>query len=110
MLRLLSFVIIYIVTLPLFAQNPAISLWGTVYDRHYREPLPGAYVLLLDSLDHTLRSVVTKTDGSYFLTGVPAGNFRITSLPELSTTCISVLHCTFTSRACSRTSSDFKEA
>lgn len=77
MLRLLSFVIIYIVTLPLFAQNPAISLWGTVYDRHYREPLPGAYVLLLDSLDHTLRSVVTKTDGSYFLTGVPAGNFRI---------------------------------
>lgn len=78
MLRLLSFVIIYyIVTLPLFAQNPAISLWGTVYDRHYREPLPGAYVLLLDSLDHTLRSVVTKTDGSYFLTGVPAGNFRM---------------------------------
>ena len=77
MLRLLSFVIIYIVTLPLFAQNPAISLWGAVYDSQFREPLPGAYVLLLDSLDHTLRSVVTKTDGSYFLTGVPAGNFRI---------------------------------
>ncbi len=77
MLRLLSFVIIYIVTLPLFAQNPAISLWGTVYDSQFREPLPGAHVLLLDSADRTLRSVVTKTDGSYFLTGVPAGNFRI---------------------------------
>lgn len=77
MLRLLSIVIIYIVSLPLFAQKPEISLWGTVYDRQFREPLPGAHVMLLDSLDHTLRSVVTKTDGTYSLAGVPAGNFRI---------------------------------
>ena len=80
MLRLLSIVIIYIVSLPLFAQKPEISLWGTVYDRQFREPLPGAHVMLLDSLDHTLRSVVTKTDGTYSLAGVPAGNFRIKKL------------------------------
>lgn len=77
MLRLLSFVIIYIVTLPLFAQNPAISLWGTVYDRHCREPLPGAYVLLLDSADRTVSRVVTAADGTYSLPGVSSGLFRI---------------------------------
>lgn len=77
MFRFLSFLIIYIASLSLFAQNPAISLWGAVYDQQFREPLPGAHVLLLDSLDHTLHSAVTKADGSYSLTGVPAGNFRI---------------------------------
>lgn len=64
MFRFLSFLIIYIASLSLFAQNPAISLWGSVYDQQFREPLPGAHVLLLDSLDHTLHSAVTKAEAA----------------------------------------------
>lgn len=77
MARYLSFLIASLFSLTLFAQNSEISLWGAVYDRQFREPLPGAHVLLLDSADRTVRRAVTATDGSYSLSGVPSGMFRI---------------------------------
>lgn len=75
--RVFFFVMLLFAALTIRAQQAAVRLYGYVYDRQFQEPLPGAHVLLQDSVGQTLQNTVTQTNGSYVLPQVPAGKFRI---------------------------------
>ena len=51
---------------------PAMVI-GTVYDRETREPLVGGMVML----EETSLGNVTNDDGTYFVSDVPAGSYRV---------------------------------
>lgn len=73
----LYFLILFLLSMSLHAQKSSLSLWGVVFDQQFREPLPGAHVQLLDSLDHPLQRVVTRKDGRYDISGLAQGAFRL---------------------------------
>ena len=62
-----------ILTVPLSAQAPTGSIRGKVVDSTSRQPLPDATV----SIPGTRRGAVTGEDGTFVITGVPAGPQRV---------------------------------
>jgi TonB-linked SusC/RagA family outer membrane protein len=55
------------------AQNPAGTITGRVVDAATQQPLSGANVLI----EGTSRGTLTRADGGFLLTGVPAGTHQV---------------------------------
>ena len=70
-------VLVLTVDAQIVSRSDRFTLQGVVYEKKQAEPLPGAYVQLLDSLGHVVKAGTSQMDGRYFLSDVAAGNYRL---------------------------------